>query len=364
MTFVRGILIAGTGAWVSAHMAISRPIPLDASKGDNYRFPVSSGNRALNGGACHGNPAEANFAWVWTPANSGTCEIYQSCFDTIEGNTLTMSGGAAHGGGKCRLYSCTGTITYPPCVRGVLPDRFGTCTAIATDNDCTTKGSFTFNAATADTSGDSAANPPPDQIPTADGDLGGDDATVTKIRCGSSWTVANSRCGTVCRTDAACTVDGEKCFADLRDCPTGDTTPVTTDDRITATTTGCNSKKKYITNAFCDGTETESGCSMVWEDYCHVGTSATSDQLTITTCKVYAVRAGETWSDVALKFDVDWNDLKNFNTRNGVDAVLTVDTVIEVPGDCTEARLEVADPSSATQVVPVLAALSAVVALF
>jgi len=55
----------------------------------------------------------------------------------------------------------------------------------------------------------------------------------SKIRCGSSWTAANGRCGKSCTNDGGCT-GGEKCYADLA------TTPCSTgaDDQMTSAEDG------------------------------------------------------------------------------------------------------------------------------
>lgn len=350
--FNRGIVAMAIGSVVSAHMGISSPVPVDRMKGDAYRYPVNGGQ---NGGACHGHGDGAVYTWVWTPKSSGACEIYQNCFKTLDASgELKMSGGAAHDGGPCKLYKCTGAIGIPVCKRNELPDSFSTCVEIASVPDCTMKGKMEFTGA----AGGTQAPPPegPEIVPV---DLGGDDATLTKIRCGTTWQAANDECGTKCRKDEDCTISDEKCYADLQDCPDGGTIPVDRPVRTDEGATTCRSKKAHIRDTWCESV----GCSADTADYCHIGASGSDNQLP--KCIPYLTFEGQSWSDVALKYDVDMMDLKAFNERINVGVTLpNADTIIEIVGDCETARATPV-PSHATSLsISSFAALTLALAAF
>merc|ERR1712048_1377281 len=60
---------------------------------------------------------------------------------------------------------------------------------------------------------------------------------ASSTRCGKSWAVANSKCGTPCTSDAQCVATGEKCFKDLSSAPCTATTqpaPKNVAKRLTA----------------------------------------------------------------------------------------------------------------------------------
>lgn len=324
--FLRGAIAVSCLGFAVGHMGISNPVPLDAAVGDNYRSPVIPGNNP-----CHGKGAGAMYTWLWTPTSSGQCEIYQNCFSNLpESGSLRMSFGAAHNGGPCKLYKCTGEIGLPACTRLSLPDTFGTCTAIATDDGCTLKGSLTYTSGGGGGADTTTALPDPaDEKPFPDG------ATETKIRCGSSWLDANGKCGQLCRKNEDCTTAGEGCYADLQNCPAG-TGSATPEDKPTRDLSGiastCVSKQGHITDDFCKSKK----CDAVFKEYCGTGTSQTYSGLTVKSCEPYATFVGETWADVALIYDVGVDGLKANNP--GITGELVANTVVEIQGDCTIAR--------------------------
>lgn len=238
-------------AQVSAHMGISSPVPLDKAIGDAYRNPVSSDNNPTDGGACHGRGAGARYVWVWTPRNSGTCEIYQNCFRT-KPSSLTMSGGAHHGGGPCGLYECSGSIGLPSCNRMSLPSRFGGCNRIWSANDCTVAGRM-------GPGGGSGPSPPATRTPVTNPPAGNPPA-------------GNPPAGNP---------------------PAGGT---------------CVSKQPQISDAFCQAVK----CASVYKDYCGSGVSASKvDEKD--GCRVHIVEDGHTWEHVATEFDTDVETLKREN---------------------------------------------------
>lgn len=359
---------------VSAHMGISSPVSLDAVVGDAYRYPTSSDNAPTNGGACHGRAAGAKYTWVWTPRSSGTCEIYQNCWAT-EPRNLATSFGAAHDGGPCKLYECTGAVTMPSCVRMQLPDSFGTCRMIASSPDCTLKGGMLGRASGVAPAPQAAPAPAPaggastvrcgtdwtnangkcGKSCTVDADCGAEkcfkdltpcaagsptnppaiappNLTPSKIRCGLDWGDANGKCGTQCTTNSQCTFP-EKCFADLNRC-TSAGTPVAPPTSTGNTGTRCVSLKPYITDAWCQGVQ----CADVYKDFCSSVAKSAAVQAVTVTCQLQAVAEGDTWDDVAFKYDVKVEALKAENPT--VTGALAAGTVLEIPGDCTRAKKE------------------------
>jgi hypothetical protein len=300
-----------------AHMGISTPSPLDQAAGDSYRYPVSSDNNPVNGGVCHGQTAGATYAWVWTPVQSGTCEIYQNCYTSRPG-TLTMSGGAPHEGGPCALYSCPAGVTMPPCVRMQLPTSFGGCTQVVSQADCTLTGSFNGGGT------NSGGGTPPPTPP-----VGGGGATPTKIRCGTSWNDADGKCGTLCTSDTQCTVAGEKCFADLTNCVNGNPSDYPTQEPGAGTGT-CVSIDPDFTDEWCQSKQ----CAAAYKQFCEKG--AVSQGGTVVECQQYATRPGQTWMDVALHWDVPMEELKAQNPDAPDD--LVQNTMLEIPGDCAKPK--------------------------
>jgi len=342
------------------HMGISNPKPLDMARGDAYRYPVSSDNQPTEGGACHGYASGAVYTWVWTPAASGTCEIYQNCWSSLPASgSLTTSFGAAHNGGPCKLYKCTGPVTLPPCTRNFLPSSFGSCTEIADAPRCTLTGKLDYSGGGGST-GTTTTFPPTPVVSFPPG------ATPTKIRCGTSWNDANNKCGTPCINNAQCTAP-EVCYADLKDCPSGTSTPVEKPVRpVSPTPAGgvCVSIQSHITDTWCQAVK----CDPVYAAYCSSAPTAKSmmaAQLTVTTCEPYATFAGQTWDDVALIYDVSVVELKAANPS--APAVLVANVVLELPGDCAKALQQVQQGSASTSsvcVATVTALLAAVVAQF
>lgn len=384
--FVKSCLLLLVLPTVLGHMGVSSPVSLDAAIGDAYRYPVVGGGQTKQ--ACHGKAAGAKYTWLWTPKSSGTCEIYQNCWAS-EPTNLKMSFGAAHDGGLCKLYECTGSVTLPLCKRMELPDSFGTCTMIASTPDCTLKGSMpgrsggaspvaptsappagsptsappaattrcgtswvdanakcgaacnAANAATvcpgADCFADlqpctpSSGTPPPTaELPVA---------TPTTVRCGTSWEDANSRCGTQCTNNGDCTVAGEVCFVDLNNCPSGSTKPVTKSPTPSVDMSKCVSSKPHISDLFCKSVS----CAPAYKDYCSITESSKQAPGLRSLCQLYAVAAGETWADVASKYDTTEAKLK---TQNPAITTLAVTNVLEIPGDCGKAKEEAETSSS------------------
>jgi len=325
--------------------------------GDAYRFPATSNDGDAFGGTCHGADVKvAKYTWVWKPKNSGTCEVYQNCWESLpDEGTLTMSSGAAHGGGHCALYKCTGDMTTPKCVK-VFPKTFGTCTMIAEMDDCTVKGSMPYTGAGA--GGTTVVNPPPPAPPAFP--TGG---VASKIRCGTSYQDANSKCGTACSSDIQC--PGEKCFADLLNCEPGATVPQAPADRPMGPDQGvtCVSAASHITDAFCRS----KGCYSVYSNICSSGgLSQQADGLIYTDCEPYATFEGDTWVDVALHFDVKVEDLKNANPSVPASTFyFTADTLLELPGVCEMARAQAGELTGSASSLLLGAALAPVVlALF
>lgn len=333
---VRNVVLTASLGACAAHMGVSDPKNLDMAIGDVYRNPVAAGGMETNGGACHGHGSEAKYAWIWSPALSGQCEIYMNCWSTLpEKGTLKMSGGASHGGGPCKLYECTtGAVTVPDCDRGTLPSEFGTCKEIADGPECATIGFMDFESAAAGIPPVvEPVLPPPTNFPTG--------GTPSKIRCGSSWNDAAGTCQQECLSDADC--NGKVCFADVGDCAGGVTTPVMTGVRPVGpdTSFNCVSRKMHVTDAFCRTV----GCSPVYRDYCSSsGRSAQGRDLKNFNCEPYATFEGETWQDIAFHFDLKADELKAANPNVPDDTLLynlVPDTVLELPGDCDQARKEV-----------------------
>lgn len=245
-----------------------------------------------------------------------------------------MSGGAAHDGGKCALYQCTGTVTLHTCERKVLPQTFGTCTMLTTENDCTLNGGFSGGG----------SNLPEEEEDwndrdTTDFPTGG---TPGKIRCGTSWIEANSKCGQQCINNGDCTTNGEYCWADLVKCDNGQQV---TPPAPTPVTPNCVSKVPHLSNAWC----IEARCDPFFDDYCLnvdespelVDPYVTLVNSEITAyCQLHPVYEGETWQDVAFKWDVTVEELQSENSD--VPVGLPAGSVLAIPGDCTNAKQQAA----------------------